>query len=145
MPSETRNHLSFRTIRWFFLQRVLSYNKNKEGTLHDATRSTVVGWHRSLSECRGLRVLPALNGSRRLRSLRADRAALHHVSPDLCRHSPRLRELWVPTLSYDTGNYHYLEQISKDQRAWSHNNRCSVRNATDASETNYVPRRSSLL
>ncbi|XP_053616142.1 lutropin-choriogonadotropic hormone receptor [Plodia interpunctella] len=48
-----------------------------------------------LSETRGLRELPSLNGSERLRSLRADRARLHSLPPDLCHHAPQLRALDV--------------------------------------------------
>ncbi|CAH0663833.1 unnamed protein product [Chilo suppressalis] len=48
-----------------------------------------------LSEARGLRELPSLNGSLRLRTLRADRARLAALPPDLCRHAPQLRTLDV--------------------------------------------------
>ncbi|CAH2088176.1 unnamed protein product [Euphydryas editha] len=46
-----------------------------------------------LSEARGLERLPALNGSSRLRTLRADRARLAHVPHELCAHAPQLRAL----------------------------------------------------
>lgn len=50
---------------------------------------------RILSEARGLGQLPALNGSTRLRTLRADRARLTHLPRDLCDHAPQLRALLV--------------------------------------------------
>ncbi|CAB3242142.1 unnamed protein product [Arctia plantaginis] len=48
-----------------------------------------------LSEARGLRVLPSLNGTSRLRTLRVDRARLSHLPSDLCKHTPQLRSLDV--------------------------------------------------
>ena len=48
-----------------------------------------------LSEARGLGRLPALNGSTRLRTLRADRARLARLPRDLCDHAPQLRALLV--------------------------------------------------
>ncbi|XP_059050231.1 follicle-stimulating hormone receptor [Achroia grisella] len=46
-----------------------------------------------LSESRSLRELPSLNGSWRVRTLRADRARLTHLPHDLCNHVPQLRAL----------------------------------------------------
>ncbi|KAJ0172848.1 hypothetical protein K1T71_011987 [Dendrolimus kikuchii] len=46
-----------------------------------------------LSEARGLRELPSLNGSLRLRALRVERARLSRLPPHLCRHAPQLRSL----------------------------------------------------
>lgn len=51
---------------------------------------------RVVSEARGLTALPALNGSLRLRTLRADRARLAHLPAALCAHAPQLRTLYVP-------------------------------------------------
>ncbi|XP_047027402.1 lutropin-choriogonadotropic hormone receptor [Helicoverpa zea] len=48
-----------------------------------------------VSEARALRELPALNGSLRLRSLRADRARLTRLPAALCQHAPQLRSLDV--------------------------------------------------
>ncbi|XP_037303631.1 follicle-stimulating hormone receptor isoform X2 [Manduca sexta] len=48
-----------------------------------------------LSEARGLRSLPSLNGSVRVRTLRVDRARLARLPPDLCLHTPQLRSLEV--------------------------------------------------
>ncbi|XP_013197746.2 lutropin-choriogonadotropic hormone receptor [Amyelois transitella] len=48
-----------------------------------------------LSEARGLRDLPSLNGSERLRTLRVDRARLTRLPADLCAHAPQLRALDV--------------------------------------------------
>ncbi|KAI8441213.1 hypothetical protein MSG28_009436 [Choristoneura fumiferana] len=50
---------------------------------------------RILSDARGLRALPSLAGAGRLHTLRADRARLAALPPDLCRHAPRLRILAV--------------------------------------------------
>ncbi|CAG5029236.1 unnamed protein product [Parnassius apollo] len=50
---------------------------------------------REVSEARGLRSLPALVGAARLRTLRAERARLKALPPDLCRHAPQLRALDV--------------------------------------------------
>lgn len=59
----------------------------------------VIGGRRAMrrvvSEARGLTTLPALNGSARLRTLRADRARLAHLPPALCAHAPQLRSLYV--------------------------------------------------
>ncbi|CAG9782351.1 unnamed protein product [Diatraea saccharalis] len=48
-----------------------------------------------LSEARGLRELPSLNGSLRLRTLRVDRARLTALPTELCSHAPQLRILDV--------------------------------------------------
>ncbi|XP_028164626.1 lutropin-choriogonadotropic hormone receptor-like [Ostrinia furnacalis] len=48
-----------------------------------------------LSEARGLRELPSLNGTTRLRTLRADRARLAALPPRLCAEAPQLRTLDV--------------------------------------------------
>lgn len=50
---------------------------------------------RVVSEARGLTALPVLNGSLRLRTLRADRARLTHLPASLCAHAPQLRTLYV--------------------------------------------------
>lgn len=52
---------------------------------------------RVLSEARGLRQLPALNGSARLRTLRVSHARLAALPADLCASVPQLRSLSVPT------------------------------------------------
>ncbi|XP_075982432.1 G-protein coupled receptor rickets isoform X2 [Anticarsia gemmatalis] len=59
--------------------------------LHHLTHLTTL----VVSEARSLRVLPALNGTSRLRTLRADRARLTALPPDLCKHTPQLRSLDV--------------------------------------------------
>ncbi|XP_026328106.1 leucine-rich repeat-containing G-protein coupled receptor 4-like [Hyposmocoma kahamanoa] len=46
-----------------------------------------------MSEARGLTAIPVLNGSLRLRTLRADRARLTHLPASLCAHAPQLRTL----------------------------------------------------
>lgn len=50
---------------------------------------------RVVSEARGLTAMPVLNGSLRLRTLRADRARLAHLPTTLCAHAPQLRTLYV--------------------------------------------------
>nr|XP_037877287.1 follicle-stimulating hormone receptor isoform X2 [Bombyx mori] len=46
-----------------------------------------------LSEARGLREVPSLNGSAQVRTLRVERARLTRLSTDLCRHAPLLQSL----------------------------------------------------
>ncbi|XP_061716793.1 lutropin-choriogonadotropic hormone receptor isoform X1 [Cydia pomonella] len=50
-----------------------------------------------LSDARGLTELPSLEGAERLHTLRADRARLRALPPDLCVHAPHLRVLAVQT------------------------------------------------
>ncbi|KAL0829498.1 hypothetical protein ABMA28_003019 [Loxostege sticticalis] len=54
-----------------------------------------------LSEARGLREIPSLNGSTRVRTLRADRARLAALPRDLCAHAPQLRTLDVKSNMLD--------------------------------------------
>lgn len=55
-----------------------------------------------LSGARRLHYLPELAGAPELDTLRADRCSLRALPPGLCRHAPRLRTLYVQTVSPST-------------------------------------------
>lgn len=94
-------------LQWGVLQRCtrlskLSLRENplrriQQEALHNLPSLTLL----VLSGCHELTMLPALNGSSRVETIRADRCALRTIPPHLCTHAPKLNTLIIRSNKLD--------------------------------------------